>query len=326
MDLVGIVENPIPRGPRASFFYGRDGAPLRYARWRPSVPEMNGTVCLFQGRGEFIEKYFETIEDLRKRGFNVITMDWRGQGRSARLLKRRSKSHIDHFFQYEDDLAAFMEQVVLPECPAPFFALGQSMGGNILLRAAANRSWFTRVVVLAPLVDIAPRMLPRWLVRGVTQLFNYLGFGEAFAPGGSGSRPTELGPFSTNLVTSDRTRYERTRRILEAEPDLGVGGPTIGWIDAAFTAMDRLKATEFPTEVKVPILMFSAGYDRVVSNRAIEDLSMVIPATRHIVIRGARHEILMESDFYREQFWAAFDAFVPGVRRSHPAMTSSASS
>jgi len=45
-----------------------------------------GTVCVFGGRGEFIEKYFETIGELRRRGFAVATMDWRGQGRSSRQL------------------------------------------------------------------------------------------------------------------------------------------------------------------------------------------------------------------------------------------------
>jgi lysophospholipase len=30
-------------------------------------------------------------------------------------------------------------------------------------------------------------------------------------------------------------------------------------------------------------------------------------------MRGSRHEILQERDSIREQFWAAFDAFVPGV-------------
>ena len=31
------------------------------------------------------------------------------------------------------------------------------------------------------------------------------------------------------------------------------------------------------------------------------------------VIVGAQHEILMEQDRFRSQFWAAFDAFVPGT-------------
>jgi lysophospholipase len=32
-----------------------------------------------------------------------------------------------------------------------------------------------------------------------------------------------------------------------------------------------------------------------------------------LVLRGSRHEILQERDLIREQFWAAFDAFVPGA-------------
>ncbi len=33
------------------------------------------------------------------------------------------------------------------------------------------------------------------------------------------------------------------------------------------------------------------------------------------VLDGARHEVLMERDRLREQYWAAFDAFVPGTDR-----------
>jgi lysophospholipase len=38
-------------------------------------------------------------------------------------------------------------------------------------------------------------------------------------------------------------------------------------------------------------------------------------AGRHLIIAGAKHEILQEQDQYRDQFWAAFDAFVPGTPR-----------
>ena len=36
-------------------------------------------------------------------------------------------------------------------------------------------------------------------------------------------------------------------------------------------------------------------------------------AGSHLVVVGAQHELLMEQDRYRAQFWAAFDAFVPGT-------------
>ena len=40
---------------------------------------------------------------------------------------------------------------------------------------------------------------------------------------------------------------------------------------------------------------------------------MRLRAGSHLIVPGARHELLMEQDRYRAQFWAAFDAFVPGT-------------
>jgi alpha-beta hydrolase superfamily lysophospholipase len=43
-------------------------------------------------------------------------------------------------------------------------------------------------------------------------------------------------------------------------------------------------------------------------------------ARAHRMIVSAQHELLMEQDRFRSQFWAAFDAFVP-VRRCIRART-----
>jgi lysophospholipase len=51
----------------------------------------------------------------------------------------------------------------------------------------------------------------------------------------------------------------------------------------------------------------------VVSTAAIEDVAVRLRAGSHLIIAGARHELMMEQDRYRAQFWAAFDAFVPGT-------------
>ena len=59
--------------------------------------------------------------------------------------------------------------------------------------------------------------------------------------------------------------------------------------------------------------LVAAGQDQVVSTPAIGQFAVRLRAGSHLVIPGARHEILMEQDRYREQFWAAFDAFVPGT-------------
>jgi lysophospholipase len=53
----------------------------------------------------------------------------------------------------------------------------------------------------------------------------------------------------------------------------------------------------------------------VVSTPAIETFGMNLLAGRHLILAGSKHEILQEQDHYRSQFWAAFDAFVPGTPR-----------
>jgi lysophospholipase len=53
----------------------------------------------------------------------------------------------------------------------------------------------------------------------------------------------------------------------------------------------------------------------VVSTPAIETFGQTLLAGRHLILAGAKHEILQEQDHYRLQFWAAFDAFVPGTPR-----------
>ncbi len=65
-------------------------------------------------RHEFIEKYFEVVGELRRRGFAVAVLDWRGQGGSSRLTRNPLKGHVRNFADYEEDLTHFMKGVVLP--------------------------------------------------------------------------------------------------------------------------------------------------------------------------------------------------------------------
>jgi lysophospholipase len=108
-------------------------------------------------------------------------------------------------------------------------------------------------------------------------------------------------------------RYARNAAVLEEEPALAVGGPTVAWCDAAFRAMRTMREPSYPSQIRQPILIVAAGRDAIVSNVAIEDFATLLRAGSHLVVVGAQHEILMEQDRFRSQFWAAFDAFVPGT-------------
>jgi lysophospholipase len=311
MTLVPIPANPAPEDCISGTIKTPDGAELRFARWAPPA-NRKGTVCVFTGRSEQIEKYFETVRDLRDRGFAVAMVDWRGQGHSSRRLRDPRKGYVRNFSDYEVDVETFMQQVVLPDCPPPFFALAHSMGGAVMLRIAhSGKRWFDRMVLSAPMIDL-PGRRTSFPARALLRVLRYAGLGGNYVPGGGGTL-TGTEPFVNNPLTSDPVRYARNAAILEEDPTLGLGSPTVAWADTAFRAMHGFRAAKYPLQIRQPILMLAASNDTIVSTPAIEEFAYHLRAGSHLVIAGAKHEILQEQDRYRAQFWAAFDAFVPGT-------------
>ena len=312
MDLVALAKNPVPSGATTGYFECPGRLKLRFARWEATRGPQRGTVCLFQGRGECIEKYFEVVADLRRRGFGVATMDWRGQGGSSRVLSNPKKGYVRSFAEYDQDLAQFMKAVVLPNCAGPYIAVAHSMGGHILLRHATQpRSWFSRMVLSAPMIAIHPSRVgaPQGVARAYAETACALGFGSTYVWKGS-DRPIELGPFEGNALTSDRERYQRNQLVLQASPALGLGSPTVAWLRAAYRSMARLRSPNYPLSVEVPLLLFAAGMDSIVSTHAIEEFALRLKVGTHVLIPQARHEILQETDEIRQRFWAAFDAYL----------------
>jgi lysophospholipase len=313
MDLVSTPKNPIPLGASSGYLDIRKGVRIRYASWQSALRERSGTVCIFPGRNEFIEKYFEVVGELRRRGFVVAVLDWRGQGGSSRLTRGATKGHVGSFSDYEEDLAHFMKGVVLPDCPAPYYALAHSMASTVLFRVATKRGcWFSRMVMTAPMIKLLGLPMSQGLCGRLADGLTLLGLGKQVIPGGNKDTWTNE-VFEGNPLTSDRERFFRNLSVLDEAPGLAVGPPTIGWLNAACEAMGELASEKFGPRVRVPALLIAAGDDQVVSSEAIEDFSSRLRAGSQLVLRGARHEILQERDSIREQFWAAFDAYVPGV-------------
>ncbi|WP_065751308.1 alpha/beta fold hydrolase [Bradyrhizobium paxllaeri] len=310
MTLLSIPSNPVPEGALAGTIGAPDGTALRFACW-VAPAKGRGTVCVFTGRAECIEKYFETVQDLRNRGYSVAMIDWRGQGHSARRLSNPFKGHVQSFSEYQSDVAAFVKQVVLPDCPPPYFALAHSMGGAEMLHVAhAGNEVFERLVLCSPMVDL-PGLRASLPMRGLVRLLCAAGTGERFIPGGNSDLIKPSG-FPGNPLTSDRHRYARNVAILEADPTLGIASPTVAWLDAAFAAMAEFRSPAFARGIHRPVLMLAAGDDTIVSAPAIAAFAGRLPAGSHRLIAGAKHEILQEGDRYRDQLWAAFDAFMAG--------------
>jgi lysophospholipase len=311
MELVDIPANPCPPGANIVGLRARDGALLRAAYWRPDgVPR--ATVTIVQGRSEFIEKYFEVIGELLARGYFVAAFDWRGQGLSPRLLPNPAKGHLRHSTDYRNDLDALVEQLLGPDAPRPWFALAHSMGAAALFdHAAAQGSPFARVVATAPMLALHGFAGSDY-ARALTDAFMAAGLSRMFVPGGHSRMLHEKTFTPDNILTTDPLRFSRTGQVVAARPALRIGDPTVGWLHCAYQLMRRLDEPGYAERIKIPALMLAAGDERLVSTPAAENFSRRLKNAVCVVLRGARHEIMMERPEVRAQFWAAFDAFVPG--------------
>lgn len=308
--LTAIASNPVPEGARVGYFTTSDKVRLRYGLWPKGKGAPKGTVCLVQGRTEYIEKYFETIEDFRQRGFAVATFDWRGQGGSDRLIGNRELGYVDRFEDFWTDLRCFHADILLPDCPGPFYLVGHSMGGLASLYAATrDRMMFDRVFLSAPMVGLhgMDESLARWALFAET--LSFVGLGRVPMARKGDRRPDEA-MFPDNPLTSDMMRYVRMVETIRADDGLYLGPPTFRWLAAAMRAMVDAGKDSFPAQIKIPLLMLAAGHDRIVSTPAIEQLGLRLRTGRHVVIPGGRHELFMENDAIRGQVLAAFDAFI----------------
>lgn len=308
MQLFPTTGNELPEGLVAGSVKTPDGVRLRYAV-APGLPGGRGTVCILPGRADFIERYFETIRDLQARGYAVAMLDWRGQGGSDRLRADPYRDRIGSFRDYDLDLATFMTEVVLPDWQPPYTALAHSTGASVVLRAIRTRNWFERVVLSAPLIDFAPFGLPRPVARVVARFMVLIGLSRLYLPGRP-HRPMRADDFPGNPVSSAKWRYLRDCRTLEAAPHLGLGGPTFGWLNAALGATGEFARWSSKTTLCAPVLIVAAGDDRLVCSEASRQFARRIPGVAAVIIPGSLHEPLMERDEIREQFWAAFDAFL----------------
>jgi lysophospholipase len=291
-----------------SFIAASDGALLRTVVFE--AEKARGVCVLLQGQCEFIEKYVEVVGELNARGFTVATLDWRGQGGSARALRNTLKAHADDFAEYDDDLASFLDQVVRPLSPEPPVLVAHSMGAHIAIRALHDRlEAFRAAVLVSPMLALNTRGIPAPLARIITTLHLWAGLGSNFVWGAAGRDPL-LADFTTQPCTTDRKRFARTQAIIKTNPSIRLAGPTWSWLAAAARSMAQTTAPGYAEAIGTPLLILGAGRDRMVKVEATREFAARLKHGTYVEIENAEHEILMEQNAIRTRFWQAFDDFV----------------
>ncbi|NKB53726.1 MAG: alpha/beta fold hydrolase [Rhizobiaceae bacterium] len=239
--LFATGDNPIPEGARTGFVTTPDKVRIRFARWETLQHPSKGTVIILHGRTECIEKYFETVQDLRQRGFGVLTFDWRGQGGSERLLRDPKKGHVENFNQYLSDFEAILTEIALPDCKPPHYILAHSTGGLVALLAApalANR--IRRMVLMVPLLALNSLPISQPRLQSILGALTFIGLGRINLVRDRSSENQR--EFLSNKLTSDTERFDRNRNIVESHEDLAISHPTISWTFAACRAMARVNS------------------------------------------------------------------------------------
>lgn len=118
----------------------------------PDAVEPRGTVFILHGYFDHVGLYTQLIDRCLGAGFDVLAYDQPGHG-----LSSGTPAAIGSFLEYQAVLSEVMAQV-REKVRGPWFAVGQSTGGAILIdyllsnHHDQNSSAFKRVVLLAPLV------------------------------------------------------------------------------------------------------------------------------------------------------------------------------
>ncbi len=297
-----------PAGGSALWCEARDGLRIRIALWRAKAEK--GTIFVFPGRTEYIEKYGRLARDLTGAGYAVVAIDWRGQGLADRINSDPALGDVMSFGDYQYDVDAAMGRARVAGLPQPWHLLSHSMGGCIGLRTLLNGSDFASASFSAPMWRILMSPPSRVIASNYARFSFRFGFEDRIAPGQSPVTYLRRADFKGNSLTSDEDTWDFMHRQVLERPELSLGGPTLRWLLGAMEECEELDALPSPD---VPCLAFLGTHEEIVDPERITSRMARWPHGELVTFDGARHEIPMERGEFRNRFversLAHFDAF-----------------
>ncbi|MCV2865157.1 alpha/beta fold hydrolase [Albidovulum sediminicola] len=285
-----------PDGARALWATAQDGVRLRICAWAGGT---KGTVLIFPGRTEYVEKYGLPVTRLTEAGYACLAIDWRGQGLSDRIIPDPMSGHVHEFVDYQSDVAALMTAARALELPEPMFLMGHSMGGCIGLRALHSGLPVRAAAFSAPMWGIRIHPVLRPTARFLSSAARTIRQGHRYAPGTSAAAYIADAPFEDNFLTRDPTMWDFARGQIAAHPELGLGGPSLHWLNEALAETRMLLARPAPD---LPCYVGVGTRERIVDPIAIDTLMARWPGGQLDLFSGAEHELLMELPEVRERF------------------------
>lgn len=296
---------------QTSNFINKQGLTIEYAY--VVHPNATETIVVSPGRVEGYLKYQEMVYDIYQQGYSVFVIDHQGQGLSSRILSNPHKGYVEQFDHYVQDLHQWIEQEVKTKTDTSLLLLCHSMGGAIGLRyVQAHPTQFRKAVFSSPMLRLdsgpIPRPVAQLLVTSVNTVQQWFSESAYFL----GGHDYDVTPFSENVLTSSKPRYDFFRDTYQKHPKLQLGSVTFNWIKESSEAIDKIY--QDASKIKIPYLILQAGNEQVVDNAgqdefcALEDnknCEYGVP----LVITDGQHELFIERDELRNKALNAIFAF-----------------
>ncbi|MDO6522489.1 alpha/beta hydrolase [Shimia thalassica] len=281
-----------------------DGVRIRMAHWRAANEK--GTVLMFPGRTEYIEKYGRAADEFGERGYAMLAIDWRGQGLADRLIDDRAAGYVEEFSDYQKDIAAVLEAAEKLELPKPYFVIGHSMGGCIGLRAVMSGLPVNAAVFSAPMWGILMSSLMRPAAWAMSWGSKKTGIGHKLAPGTKSKTYVLAEPFDGNTLTRDIEMFRYMQDQVTSYPDLALGGPSMHWLHEALVEMRELSQMPAPD---VPCLTFLGDSEQIVDPARIHKRMEGWSNGTLDIVKDGEHEVMMEVPETRDRVFTNAAAF-----------------
>ena len=294
-----------PQAANTNYKATTDGIRVRTSFWAANDPV--GTVFVFPGRADYIEKYGGLANFCLSNNLNVIAIDWRGQGLSARLLDDKNIGHIEDFKNYQNDVEVIINEAKDAGLVKPWIIFAHSMGGLIGLRTLHDNPVFEKVVFTSPMWGI---QMPPILKSGasiIMSLISLIGKMETYAPTTSPETRILNEEYEFNKLTSDIRNFKLLRQQLIQHPDLQIGGPSSAWVSAALDEIEFQIGKEPPI---TPALCFLGEKEEIIDNLAVREFCKNWDSCDLISIPDAKHDLLMEKKMILHSLFEKLEKFI----------------
>lgn len=287
----------------AHWITSADGVRIRIGHWRPEG-SARGTVLMFPGRTEYIEKYHDTAQTFAARGYAMLAVDWRGQGLADRLLDDTRIGHVGNFPDYQLDVLAAIQTATELDLPKPWHMIGHSMGGCIGLRAVIEGLPIATCAFTGPMWGIFMSRAVRPIGKLAAYWGTALGMGNRLMPSTTADSYVATQEFKGNLLTTDPEMYKMMQDQLNAHPELALGGPSARWMRESLEETAHLTTQPSPD---MPCLTFLGTEEKIVDTQRIHDRMAIWPKGELDIVQGGEHEVLMETPAMRARVFDKLD-------------------